>query len=303
MGKMKYVKFKEVCRNAKDLSKNLDMSSFNLMIDIFKCAFKYGSSVKDYVNFEFYLLNQDERSSYLTDFYYDKVLERYASSDFVDKIKFYNLFKEFLYRDFLDLRNVSFKDFKDFILNKEKIVVRCIDGTNTDIILIDKSKLKNEYNVLKIYNNIMKKEQFIIEDSVMIDKEKTIYSDNFRVTCFVDENNEFNVLEVIVKNGDKYAKLNQDGEIVIPFIDSNDNVTHKDIIGVKVPNYEEIINFVKNLTVKISNGKYMSFDVAVINESLVFVDVNNGIKSFQPKPSVSGVRNGDLILYRKYMDL
>lgn len=307
MGKLKYVKFKDVIKSSKSLSKKLNKSSFKLFIDIYKSAFKYGSSVLDYVNFEFYLLNDDERGNYLTQFYYDKILNKYYSRDiearFNDKIKFYNLFKDFLYRDFLDLRNVTFKDFKDFIINKEKVVVRKIDGSDTQVISIDKSKLKNEYNVLKIYNNIMKNEHFIVEDYLLLDKDKSIYSDNIRVSCFINESGVFNVLGVILKNGDKLAKVSCEGEVITSFIDSNDVVSHKDIIGFKIPNYDNLVKFVNSLMLKISNLNYANFDIAVVGDKFVFVDINVDVKPYQPKYSVGNVKNGDLDIYKKYMDL
>ena len=49
--------------------------------------------------------------------------------------------------------------------NKEKIVCKPLDncgGKGIEIIPIDKSIFKNEYNVLKLYNSIMKKEQFLL---------------------------------------------------------------------------------------------------------------------------------------------
>lgn len=303
MGKLKYVKIKDIRDKSKEISKKQNISSFKIALDIIKCAFKYGSSVLNYDTFEFYSLTDEERSTYLTDWYYDKILDKYKSSDFDDILEYYNMFKEYLYRDFIDLRVVSFKEFKEFISDKEKIIVRCVNGRNTEVILTPKSRLKNGYNVLKIYNGIMKSEQFIVEDFITIDKDKTIYSDNFRVTCFISEDNKFNVLEVILKSGDKYARLNNDGEIVTPFIDSDGNVSHSDIVGFKFPNYDKIVSFVRELSSKVINSGYMSFDVAYLDGRLVFVNISVSAKSFQPKPSVSGIRNGNLPIYRKFMDL
>ena len=302
MGKIKYIKIKDINKNAKEVSKKIDKSSFKVKMDIIKCIFKYGSSVKNYTDLEFYLLNDKERSTYLTDWYLEIIKNKYCNNDiFNDKTYIYNLFKEYIHRDFLDLRTASFKEFKEFIMKKEKVIVRCINGNETEVLFIDKSKLKNEYNVLKIYNNIIKKEQFIIEDYIKLDKDKTIYSDNIRIICFI-RNNKVNILECTLKNGEKYAIINKDGEIIIPFIE-NDNLIHEDIIGIKIPNYNKIIEFINKISKKLTNINYVNFDIALQDNNLILVDINNELKSIQTKSSITGKKNGNLETYKKYMEI
>ena len=60
------------------------------------------------------------------------------------------------------------KDFKEFISNKDKIIVKPINscgGKGIEVISLDKDKLKNEYNILKIYN--IKMLVFVEKDDII----------------------------------------------------------------------------------------------------------------------------------------
>lgn len=329
--KLKTMRFKEFYRHAKAIGKKVNKSTFFVIFDMIRCAIKYGSGYMDYFEFEFYLLDKDERTTYLTGRYNNEIVKKYNKKEdwykLDDKVEFNNLFKEFLGREFLDLRNVSFKEFKEFIMNKDKIVVKPLNscgGKGIEVIKIDKIKLKNEYNILKIYNGIMKKEQFLVEEYIVQHNDlNKLYSgsvNSLRVFTFLDDNNNVQILNVILKIGNNgsvdnfsaggmYTFVNDEGATYVPAIDEKGNVFSEHpiskvkIVGFKIPNYDMIKPYMDKVAKLVPTIRYVGWDLVVTNDGLVLIEGNQFPGIFQVKPSISGVKTGDLVKYRKYMDI
>lgn len=329
--KLKTMRYKEYYLHAKEIAQKINKSTFYILFDMAKCAIKYGSGYMDYFEFEFYLLNDKERSSYLTGRYNNEIIKKYNKKEdwhlLDDKIEFNNLFKNYLGRDFLDLRNASFKEFKEFIIGKNKIVAKQINncgGKGIEIIDIDETKLKNEYNVLKIYNNIMKNEEFLIEDYIVQNEElNKLYRESvnsLRVFTFLDDKNEVHILNTILRignngnvdnfsSGGMYTFVNDNGEVYVPAIDEKGNIfethpiTKKKIVGFKIPKYNEILPLMKKVCKIVPTIRYIGWDIVVTNDNLVILEGNQYPGVFQVKPSISGIKTGDLEKYRKYMDI
>lgn len=329
--KLRTMKFKEFLNKAKEVGKKVNKSTFFIVFDMAFCALKYGSGYMDYFEFEFYLLNNEERKTYLTGRYNNEIVRKYNKREdwykFDDKVEFNKLFNKFLCRDFIDLRESSFKDFKDFIANKDRIVVKPINncgGKGVQVIQIDKEKLKNEYNILKIYNSIMKKEQFLVEEYIIQHKNLTkLYpgsANSLRVFTFLDEKNNVHILEVILRignngnvdnfsSGGMYSFVNEKGIVYLPAVDEKGNVfcehpiTKEKIVSFKIPNYDKIQPLMKELALVVPSIRYVGWDIVITDNGIVVLEGNQFPGIFQPKPSISNIKVGALPKYRKFMDL
>lgn len=329
--KLKSMRYKELFKHAKMISKKINKSTFFVLFDMVRCAVKYGSGYMDYFEFEFYLLNKDERETYLTGRYNNEIVKKYNKKEdwykLDDKVEFNKIFKDYLGRDYIDLRNVSYKEFKDFISNKEKIVAKPLNncgGKGIEVIDLDKSKLKNEYNILKIYNSIMKNEQFLVEEYIIQHEVlNKLYSgsvNSLRVFTFLDDNGNVQVLNVILRIGNNgsvdnfsaggmYTFVDESGVVFVPAIDEKGNVfeyhpsSNEKIVGFKIPNYNMIKPYMENVARAIPSIRYVGWDLVVTNSGFVLIEGNQFPGVFQVKPSISGIKTGDLIKYRKYMDI
>lgn len=329
--KLKNMRYKEYVNHARELADKLNKSTFYILFDMAKCAVLYGSGYMDYFEFEFYLLNSKERKTYLTGKYNNDIVKRYNRKEdwhlLEDKGEFNKLFKDYLGREFLDLREASFKDFKEFILDKEKLVCKPIDncgGKGIEIISIDKSSFKNEYNILKLYNSIMKKEQFLLESVIIQHSDLSkLYSgsvNTLRVITFLDDTGHTKILNTILRignngnvdnfsSGGMYTFVNEEGTVYVPAIDEKGRVyyehpkSHENIVGFKVPNFDKVSEFVDKLSKKVPTIRYVGWDIVITNEGICVIEGNEYPGIFQVKPSISGIRNGDLPKFRKYMDI
>lgn len=329
--KIKNMRFKEYYNHASKIGKRINKSTFYILFDMAKCALLYGSGYMDYFEFEFYLLNKEERKTYLTGKYNNDIVKKYNKKEdwhyLDDKGEFNKIFKKYLGREFIDLREASFKEFKEFISDKDKIVCKPIDncgGKGIDIITIDKSKLKNEYNTLKIYNAIMKKEQYVLEEYIYQHKDlNKLYSgsvNTIRIISFLDKYGEAHILSTILRignngkvdnfsSGGMYTFVNEEGIVYVPAIDEKGNIyyihpsTHENIVGFKIPHYEEILPFIRKISKVVPSIRYVGWDIVITEKGIVVVEGNQYPGIFQVKPSISGIKTGDLPKFRKYMDI
>ena len=329
--KLKNMRFKEYFNKAEEIGSKVNKSKFNILFDMAKCALKYGSGYMDYFEFEFYLLNDEERSTYLTGRYNNEIIKKYNKKEYwhilSDKVEFNNRFRDYLGRDFIDLKTASFKDFKEFISNKDKIIVKPVNscgGKGIEVISLDKDKLKNEYNILKIYNKIVKNEQFLVEEYIVQNKELSRLYDksvnSLRVLTFLDDKGKVHIMNTILKignNGDvdnfssggMYTFVNEQGQVYVPAIDEKGNIFSKhpiskeNILGFNVPNYDLVLPFVTELAKMVPEVRYIGWDIVLTEDGILVIEGNEFPGIFQVKPSISGIRTGDLPKYRKYMKI
>ena len=329
--KLKNMRYKELFNKAEEIGKKVNKSKYSILFDMAKCALKYGSGYMDYFEFEFYLLNDEERSTYLTGRINNEIIKKYNNKEywhlFSDKTEFNKLFKEYLGREYLDLRTSTFKEFKEFISNKDKIIAKPIDacgGKGIDVIEIDKTKLKNEYNVLKIYNKIMKNEQFLVEEYIIQNsKLNELYNgsvNSLRILTFLDDNGEVHIMNSILKignsgnvdnfsSGGMYTFVNDEGVVYVPAIDEKGNIYSKhpvskeNILGFHIPNYKYVLPFVTHLAKIVPEVRYIGWDIVITEKSILVIEGNEYPGIFQVKPSISGIKRGDLPKYKKYMKL
>ena len=107
-----------------------------------------------------------------------------------------------------------------------------------------------------------------------------------------------------------YTFVNDLGTVYVPAIDEKGNIYYKhpssgcDIVGFKVLRYNELENFISTLSKVVPSIRYVGWDV-VLNDKgeFIVIEGNQYPGVFQVKPSISGIKQGDLPKYKKYMDI
>lgn len=124
--KLKTLDYKNMIYVAGKVSKKTGKIRFFILLDMIHCALVYGSGYMDYFEFEFYLLNKSERSTYITSNINNNIINKYNDPKynyiFDDKAVFNDTFKSFLKRDYINLKHLMYEDFVKFVKNKKKIV-------------------------------------------------------------------------------------------------------------------------------------------------------------------------------------
>lgn len=323
--KIKGFQYKQFFSIINEIHKKTNKSRILIFFDIVRTVIKFGNGYMDYFEFEFYLLNDEERQTYITAYINNNIVKKYNDKEemqkFDDKITFNNTYKRFLKRDFIDLNNSTQKEFEDFLRKHRKIICKIPDGTGGKgirVIEIDKkTKYDQLYNDLKI-DNLVLVEEYLVQHEEM----NRLYDNSvntLRIITFLDENG-VHILKTILKigngghvdnfsSGGMYTFVDESGKVYVPAIDEKGNIFEEHpisktkIVGFEIPMYDEVVKLISEVGKINDKVRYVGWDVAISEKGPVLIEGNPFSGIFQVKPSISGIKTGDLPNFRKYMDI
>ena len=329
MGKIKYLfkriikmDYKNMFKIAKAINKKTGKNTIFILLDMVKCGLKYQAGYYDYQEFEFYNLNKEERKTYLTRVKNNAIVKMFNDKDkfylFDNKYEFNKLFDKFLKREWLYLDN-NYEKFVKFCSNKEEIIVKPINGcggVGVELIKIDKTKLKS------IYNKLIKNKQLLIEEKIIQHKDMAKLNSSsvntLRIVTYFD-GVDTHILNVVLKignggvtdnfsSGSMYTFI-KDGKIFVPAIDRDDNIfkvhpiSHVNLIGYTIPNYEKCIKMVRECAKIIPEVKYVGCDVAITKNGASLIEGNCYPGIYQIKPSFINKKCGLVKTYEDAMKI
>lgn len=330
MRKLKYIlraiidiDYKNMFKVTKNVSKKAHKLFITTLFDEIYCAFKYGAGYMDYQEFEFYLLNKDERKTYLTRVKNASIIKKYNNKEYMhylsNKIEFNNKFKKYLKRNYIDLNKATLDEFKEFCKDKEYVIAKELDNCGGKGITNESTK-----NIKELYNKLKENKQYLVEELIIQNKKISKLNpssvNTLRIFTFFD-GKEVHILNSILKignsgfvdnfsSGGMYTFLNDKGKVICPAIDVNDNkisihpVTKEKILDFEVPNFDKAIELVKNASKEIKEIQYIGWDVAILEKDACIVEGNEFPGVFQIKPSFdNGKHEGILPKYQKYIKM
>lgn len=319
-----HMDFKNMFRITKNISKKAKKPFLITLIDIIYCGFKYQAGYYDYQEFEFYLLNKNERKTYLTRGINNQLVKKYNDKNYwyllQDKIEFNKKFNKYLKRDWIDLRNTTLNDFKSFLKNKDYVIAKELDNCGGKGI----SKVKVSKNIEKLRNELIDNKQYLVEEIIKQHPSLNELYDGsvntLRFFTYFDGKNVY-ILNTILKignngfvdnfsSGGMYTFIDKNGKVICPAIDQKDNkitihpTSKKEIINYEIPNFKKACDLVKKASKEIKEIKYIGWDVAITKDDACLVEGNEFPGVFQIKPSFdNGKHEGILTEYKKYMDI
>ena len=101
----------------------------------------------------------------------------------------------------------------------------------------------------------------------------------------------------------------KDEKIIVPAIDRDDNIfsTHpiskEELIGYKIPNFEKVIEMVKECASVIKEVKYVGWDIAILDNDVALIEGNCYPGIYQIKPSFLDNKEGLVPVYEKAMKI
>lgn len=104
--------------------------------DIIHCMRKFDAGYHDYIIFQFYNLNEEQRDTYLTRFRSKKLISQYNDESYAhlfdNKNEFNKLFKKYIGREFVDVATASKEEIIDYFNSHDKIFAKMLDLTCGD---------------------------------------------------------------------------------------------------------------------------------------------------------------------------
>lgn len=316
--------FSNMINTATRISKKIHKPFIFILIDIIYCGLKYQAGYNDYLEFEFYLLNREQRKTYLTAGINNSIIKKYNDKAYWhlldNKIEFNYKFGKYLNRGWLDLRKAAVEEFKEFAEKNRIMMVKPIDDCGGNG--VEKLEIKENTNYNELYDRLKRNGQLLIEEFVIQHKDMDkLYAGSVNtLRMFTIYTDKGYYLQGVLKfgnggsvdnfsSGGMYTFVNDQGEVIAPAIDKKDEVyvehpiTKEKIVGFKVPMFEEAKALVCKAAEEIPEVAYIGWDVAITKEGPVLIEGNCYPGVFQLRPSFSESKIGILPLYNKYMEI
>lgn len=325
--KIRTCNYKNAYNKAKFIGKKVGKSPWFILIDMLYCSIRYGAGYSDYVEFEYELMNNKQRKTYITSELNNRIVKKYNNKQYwyklEDKITFNNLFKEFVNRDFISLRDgdATYEEFEQFCRKHKKIIIKPTDacsGEGIELIEINK-----KINLKSLYSRLRIEKKYLVEEFIIQHKKiSNIYPNSvntLRVISFLKDNNEVVILKLVMKfgndsfmdnfaTGGMYTFPNINGIIEYPAFDKDCNIydnhpkTNSKIKGFQIPYIRETIKMIKKSALIVPEIRYVGWDVAITDNGPILIEGNHYCGLFQLKASLNENKIGDLPNFKKHIN-
>lgn len=277
--------------------KNRSGESFvHIFLDIFRCWIKFGSGYMDYYLFYFEDLSDTKKATYIN-VAVNKDYVRHCNNPkfyhyFNEKPEFLERYKEFIKRDYIDLRKCSYEEYIAFATKHKEFIVKPIDGLCGKGVELIKT---NGQDLKSIYDTLISNEQLLLEERIKQHRAiNEIYDGSINTIRIVTLNKNgkvsimFRAMRIGNKgkvvdnfnNGGLLAVIDEDGVIRKPVLDKDNNVytkhpmTNTSIVGFKIPRFNEIISLCEKLALVTPEIGLTGWDIAVSDDGLDVVEGN-----------------------------
>lgn len=301
MRKIKYLfkrifsmNYKGFLNTISDIHKKTKKSRLLIFFDVVYCGFKYQAGYIDYNLFEMYSMNKYERSTVITRGINNEIIKKYNDLEdmkiFNDKIKFNKKFNNYLKRDWLEITKNNEKEFIKFCKKHTKFIAKPTQescGKGVELIDTEGKDLKKIHDELFISKHILIEE--LVEQN---DKLSALHPDSINtlrvvtlkgmvVTSLLRIGNNHNHVDNFNHEG-LCAPIEIDsGKIIYKAIDKKGNLyenhplTNKEIVGFKVPKWNEVKKFCEAAALEIPKVGYVGWDVCVTKDNdICFIEAN-----------------------------
>ena len=293
--KLKNINYKRMDDLITYISKENNVKKSKVYFDFFLNALTRGIGYVDYLKGNYINLSNEEKKNYLTKRNYVKLVKylnkRGYQMIFHDKVVFNRIFKDYIGRDFIDIREVGYKGFKKFVTGKENVFAKkhnSFGGDGVTKVNIAGEDLKVLFN--QLYNN----KQYLIEDTLIqneyLDWINPKAVNNVRLVTLLKDGEAYVVFktlrinaggEEVISCHDIYMTLDDEGNILGNVVDDECNVYKKHPVtgfkfkGAKIPHMDKALELVKSAAKLVPEMRWIGWDVAITEDGAAIIEGNN----------------------------
>lgn len=315
----------ELIKISKKISKLTNKTLFTVVLDVLNCSKKYDITYKEYLENEFYLMNDEQKECFISKAKNLSYVALYNDYNykyvFDNRYEFNQVFKNFINRDYFLLKENNYNEFIDFLIGKSKIIAKPINKTSK--INIEAIRINAKTDRKKLFDSLLKKKLVLVEEFLYQTNELNNLCEScvnsVQITTFLNGNKEVSILNRIFKigrgsllnslnNGGLYTLLDEDGKILYPAIDSAGkkyNIHPKskvDFEGYKLKNIKELEEFVTYIAKEFDEVRYVTWDVTLTSSGPVLIAADYVPRIFNIKPSIISDFKGLKKKYEKELE-
>ncbi len=278
------------------ISKNSGKSKFYIMCSLVRSFLTQGTGYTDYFRGNFIEISDKERKTFATAKRFYKLLEYLNDEEYLivlgDKLIFNEMFRDYLKRDFINLRKSTAQDFERFLSDKTTVFAKEVRGECGHGII--KITVKDIDDVTALYNTLCENGQYLVEDAIIqhddLNQINPCVVNSFRiVTVYKDGKatviaNALRInqdeTDVIGCSNDLYFSLGRDGKIDSNVIDDYGNVydthpmTGKKFSDVYIQGVSDAFDMVEQAHLRLPQVRYIGWDIAFSVNGPVMVEGN-----------------------------
>ncbi len=295
ISKVRAINYKKLNYIAKLIAKNNNKSSCYVKRDMIVNFLKYGIGYTDYLKGDYINLTKEEKDTFITTKSYYKLIEylnpRSYRCIFSNKIIFNKVFKEYIKRDFIDIRNITEEEFSLFLKGKKYVFAKpLIDFGGHGIEKIDVKSVQSPSILLK---SLLNKKLYLVEEEIIqhseMNKLNPFAVNVLRVVTLVKDGKSYimgtavriNLSDgILVGSDDAYGVFNEKGKLITPIVDDLANEYEEHPIAktpfksVKLPYIKEGIELAKKCSLVVPEIRYVGWDIAITEEGPIIIEGN-----------------------------
>lgn len=289
MGKLKFLagrilgmNYKQLFDTVKACHEKSGKNSVGLFFDVIHCGLKYQAGYIDYMNAAMYNMNKAQREDVITRGVNNQYVVKYNDFDYVhffqDKAEFNKKFEKYLKRDWVLIKNENQRDlFEKFIEGKEDFIIKPIDGTHGDGVKKLPATMESFDQSKDVIPYLAEERIIQVEEMAALNPTSV---NTIRAITFVKDG-KVTLIAAYLRmgrdgvvdnfcNGGMLTPIDiETGVISCPAVDGENNaysqhpITHKSIVGFKIPQFDEIRKMVLDAATFVPEVRYVGWDVAV----------------------------------------
>ena len=262
-------------------------NKFATFCDMVFCMVRYGAGYRDYNTFAFYNMNGKQRKTYITRVKNKKLISSLNNQEhsylFENKGEFCKVFKDYLGREVLDLKDITFEQFSEFMSDKDVIFAKPYKGESGHGI---ERLCKADYDTLEdMYKYVTGGKFGLIEQLIVQhDDINRVYSNainTYRILTVVNEG-VAHCLYVFAKfgAGGKCVDNLGNGGVCCPVDIETGKIcgeahsdtlehfdehpdTHVKVLGYQMPYVKEAVELCKKAALQVKDMRYIGWDVYI----------------------------------------
>ena len=277
-------------------------SRFIMFFDVLLCAMLYGAGYYDYKIFGFYDMNAKQRATFVTRMKNKRLISILNDDNYVkiydDKNVFAHLFRDYLRRDFLDMRDITPENLAEFVKGKEVFFAKPNNGTSG--FGIEKLKVADFADTQQLYEYLTDPARdFGLLEQLIVQHERlsALYPlsiNTMRIVTLVDNDRQPHVVYSTLKMGDggRFVDNLDNGGLCVPIDPQRGclvGVAHTSRLevldhhpwtgvvfdGYEIPYIKEAHEMVKQAALMVKQIRYSGWDVCIMPDGPAIVEGNN----------------------------
>ena len=278
------------------IQKNTGKSRTYIKFDMFKNFLTRGCGYTDYFRGDYINLTKKEKDTFVTAKKFYKIINYLNNPKYIvllnDKLVFNRFFSEYLKRDYLNLRESNFEEFKKFLKGKKIVFAKTPIGEGGHGV---KKIVISDYEVETLYQKLIKDGYLLIEEAIKQSDELNEINPNvvnsFRVVTMVDKEGNIHLVNnalrinqdetnVIGCTNDLYCSFDETGKINSNVIDDYGKVyeehplTHKKFADVCIKDVKKAFDMCIDAHKRVPQLRYIGWDIAFTNKGPLMVEGN-----------------------------